>query len=200
MSAVTTRPQGRQTPERRNWTGEEFERLADLGFFGPEERLELIDGEIIEKRSQNNPHTTALILTEDRLRVIFREGFVVRPQVPLALGERDRPEPDLAVVAGKPRDFAASQPATAVLVVEISDSTLEFDQTQKQGVYARAGIAEYWIVSLRERLLEVYRDPVAIAGYPLGYGYRQVLRLTESDSVTPLSANGDPIAIADLLP
>jgi Uma2 family endonuclease len=200
MSTTTIAQTEIQAPERRNWTGEEFDRLAELGFFGPEERLELNDGEIVEKTTQNSTHATALRLTEKALNKIFASGYDIRSQMPLRLGSRDRPEPDVAVVLGDTRDYARSHPRSAILVVEISDSTLVFDQTKKQGLYARAGIPEYWIVNLRDRLLEVYRQPISIPGYPLGHGYQQVLRLTETDSVTPLSEAEESVPVADLFP
>lgn len=188
-------------PPRRGWTGEEFDRLAGTGFFGPEERLELVNGEIITKMTQNSPHATALTLAQEALRLIFPASrFVMRNQMPLALGKRDRPEPDIAVVAGSARDYAKAHPKTALLVVEISDSTLLFDQTEKLGVYARAGVPEYWIVNLPERVLEVYRQPEPMADGPFGYGYRQVQRLAESNIVSPLTAEDSVITVADLLP
>ena len=189
------------TPPRRAWTGAEFDWLAGSGLFGPEERLELVNGEIITKMTRNSPHATALTLAQDALRVIFpATNYVLRNQMPLALGKRDRPEPDIAVVRGQTRDFAKKHPDTAALVVEISDSTLPFDQTEKLGVYARAGLPEYWIVNLRERVLEVHRQPEPMADRPLGHGYRAVTRLTETDTVSPLSAAGALIPVADLMP
>lgn len=200
MSNTALMPPQMQTPERRNWTEEEFDRLADLGFFGPEERLELICGDLVKRNSFSPPEATALILSCQALLAVFGLGFDVRSQMPLAVDDYNRPDPDISVVKGVPRDYAKSHPTTAILVLEISDTTLLFDQTQKQGIYARAGIPEYWIVNLRDRLLEVYRQPVPIAGYPLGHGYQQVLRLTDNDTIAPLAIESATIAVADLLP
>ena len=187
-------------PVRRGWTRQEFERFIDLGVFGPEERLELIGGEIIQKMTQKEPHATSTTLVGDGLRVVFAAGRHVRVQLPLSLGEHDRPEPDIAVVVGAPRDYLASHPTAAVLVVEISDTTLGYDRMVKAGVYARAGIAEYWIVNLIDRLLEVHRQPAPMAEQPLGHGYRSIARLTEAEAVVPLGAPQSPVAVADLLP
>ncbi len=188
------------SPRRRAWTRAEFERLIDAGAFGPDERLELLDGEIITKMTRNEPHAVALRLTDRALNRVFGDGFDVRNQSPLALGEADRPEPDLAVVAGGPRDYLASHPTTALLAVEISDTTLAFDRTFKAGQYARAGIAELWVVNLRDRVLEVFRQPAPMADQPLGHHYRSVTRHTDDEAVAPLAVPNAPVRVADLLP
>lgn len=189
-----------KTPQRRRWTRREFERFIDLGVFGPEERLELVDGEIVTRMTQNEPHATATTLTGESLRLIFGAGRHIRVQMPLALGESDRPEPDLAVVTGGPRDYLAGHPTTALLVVEVSDTTLAYDRAVKAGQYARAGIAELWIVNLRDRVLEVHRHPAPMADQPLGHNYRSVTRHTEDEQVAPLAAPNTPVRVADLLP
>ena len=126
-------------PQRRLWTRAEFERIADAGVFGPEERLELIEGEIIVKVTQNSPHTTSMNLTAEALRPILT-GLYIRIQLPLNMGASSQPEPDFAFVEGSIRDYAQAHPTTAVLVVEISDSTLVYDRRTKAGLYARAGV------------------------------------------------------------
>ena len=130
---------------RRGWTRAEFEKLVGLGLFAPEEQLELIEGDIVLKRTQNPPHATALYLTQTALLSAFGTSHLMRVQLPLALGERNRPEPDVAVVQGSARDYATEHPTSAVLVVEISDATLAQDREIKCAVYARVGVAEYWI-------------------------------------------------------
>jgi Uma2 family endonuclease len=87
----------------------------------------------------------------------------VRIQLPLALSEYDEPFPDLAVVSGSPRDYLAQHPTSALLVVEVSEASLKTDREVKGSLYASAGIPEYWILNLRERVLEVYREPTADA-------------------------------------
>lgn len=198
VSAAPTAPL--LLPRRRPVTRLEFEHLARIGFFGPDEHVELIEGDIVEKMTQNSPHATAVRRAETVLGRVFSQGFDVRPQLPLALGPNSLPEPDIAVVPGSYDDYEAAHPTTAVLVVEVSDTTLAGDRTIKAGLYARAGIGEYWIVNLPERLLEVYREPVALPGQPLGHTYRQTLRLGDADTVTPLAAPGAFLAVTDLLP
>src|SRR5579875_1655245 len=119
MSTIAAPASPLPPPPRRLWTGEEFDRLGELGLFGPEERLELVNGEIITKMTQNSLHATALTLTQDALRVIFpAASYVLRNQMPLALSKRDRPEPDIAIVMGSIRDFVRNHPQAASLVVE----------------------------------------------------------------------------------
>jgi len=100
--------------------------------------------------------------------------FVIRIQLPLALSEYDELQPDIAVVAGSIRDYEKEHPATAVLVVEVSDTILRMDRTTKDSLYARAGITEYWILDLNGRLPEVYRDPKPMRDQAFGYGYERV--------------------------
>lgn len=180
------------------WTVEEYHQMADLGWFH-DKRVELIDGEIMEMPAPKNPHVVAMSLTEDALRSAFGPGFWVRTQSPLNIGPASEPQPDVAVVTGKPRDYT-DHPTTAVLVVEISDASLSYDRNHKGGLYARAGIAEYWIVNLVNRRLEVYRGPVADAAQPFGFGYSLRTTHDPGDAVAPLAATNARVAIVDLLP
>lgn len=167
--------------------------MAETGILRPNDRVELIDGEILTMAPQKSPHATAVRLAEDALRAAFGKGFEVRPQLPLALGEMSEPEPDLAVVPGAPRDYREGHPSTALLVVEVAESSLSFDYGVKKALYARAGIPEYWIVDLVARAVEVYRSPH-------GADYRDHRTLGGRDSIAPLAGAGARIAVADLLP
>jgi Uma2 family endonuclease len=170
MEGVTDCARARRTamsvaePALRRWTAEEYHRVAETGVFGPDERLELIEGEIFRMPAMNGPHATASTLTESALREVFAAGYVVRVQKPLAVSDESEPEPDVAVVRGSVRDYARLHPSTAVLVAEAANSSLRFDRTRKEPLYARAGIPEYWILNLIERVLEVCHDPDRAAG------------------------------------
>ncbi len=187
-------------PRRRRYTREEFERGAELGFFGPEERLELIGGEVFEKMSpQKGPHATAISLLEAALRNVFsRDRFVVRVQLPLALGEDHEPEPDMAVVSGSIRDFTLQHPTAALLVVEVADTTLRYDRTLKASMYASAGIACYWIVNLVDRVVEVHLEPAPMSGEPFGHHYRSITRHPAGSMLA--APDGGVVAVADILP
>ena len=106
--------------------------------------------------------------------------------------------PDIAVVAGGPRDFTATHPTTAGLVVEVSDTTLALDLAEKAELYATAGVSDYWVLDLTGRRLLVFRDPAPVAAG--GAAYRTHLTLGPTDTVSPLAASSAVIAVADLLP
>ena len=144
----------------RRWTRQEYERLAAEGFFHPEERLELVEGEIVRMTLQGSPHATAVCLCADELWAACGLRYHVRVQMPLALTDDSEPEPDVAVVVGSPRDYRDAHPTAAALVVEVSDATLPYDRERKVSLYARVGIAECWIVNVLDRCLEVYRRPM----------------------------------------
>jgi Uma2 family endonuclease len=172
--------------------------MADLGWF-LEKRVELIDGEIIEMPVAKGPHVISLHLTTKVLETAFGAGYFVRSQSALNLGPDSEPEPDLAVVVGQPRDYP-EHPTSALLVVEISDTTLSYDRNRKTSLYARSKLADYWIVNLVDRQLEVHRTPVADSSQPHGFRYASVTVLGPGDSVAPLAVPTARVAVADLLP
>lgn len=174
------------------WTRDEYDRLAAAGAFRPDARVQLIQGEIVEMTPQSAAHAAAVELAQSALQALGRE-YWVRVQLPLALGVESEPEPDLAVVAGPPRTRAGHHPTAAALVVEVADTTLDFDRTRKHEMYARARIPEYWIVNLVDRVLEVYRESQ-------GPTYRTVLRLAPGEAIAPLAAPAASLKIGDLLP
>jgi Uma2 family endonuclease len=201
MSAVAIKPPSPFKPRdvgirRRRWTRDEYYRAAEVGIFRPDERLELLDGEIIQKVSpQKPPHATSVLLGARALTTAFGPGHLVRQQLPLILTTTSEPEPDLLVVPGTPIDYLSShpKPADLRLLVEISDTTLRLDRTRKLSAYARAGIPDYWLLNLPERRLEVYRDPS-------GSRYRSVTIYREEEVVALLAAPDAAIRVADLLP
>jgi Uma2 family endonuclease len=186
-------------PRPKRWTCDEFHQLGDEGWF-EESRVMLIQGEILEMPVPNPPHTTAKSLTEEVLRAIFATGFLVRAENPLLLGRSTDPVPDLAVVRGSIRDYARSHPNTAVLVVEVSDSSLDYDTDDKASLYASAGIADYWVVDLVNRRLIVHRDPQADGAKRFDFGYANVTAFLPGQSVSPVAAAQATVAVADLMP
>jgi Uma2 family endonuclease len=181
----------------RLWTRDEYYKMAELGFFDGK-RVELIEGEIIEMSPMKSPHMTGISLASEILREIFANGFVTRIQGPLSFSGTTEPEPDIAIVKGKIRDFTDSHPKTAELIVEVSDATLRYDRTIKAELYAKNKIKEYWILNVKDRSLEVYRRP--IRDEKLGFVYTEIQILTEKDSVSSLSAPDAKIKVADILP
>ena len=191
---------GEATFRTRKWTRREYDRLAETEILGPEDRIELLGGEMIVKEPQYSPHATAIQLAKRALDRAFGPGWSVRPQLPIALDEESEPEPDICVVSGDPRDYRDAHPERPALIVEVSLSRLAFDREHKGGLYARAGIADYWIVNLPDRRVEVYREPVADGAAPFGWRYGRAVTLGPDDHVSPLTLPAVTIAVADLLP
>ena len=181
------------------FTRAEYRQLGETGVFRGK-RVELIDGIVWELHVMNPPHAVAVGLLDGQLRRIFREGYWVRTQLPLAVGQYDEPEPDFVVVAGSPRDYLSDHPGRPLLIAEVSDSTLREDREYQGSLYASASYQEYWIVNLVDRCLEVYRNPRPDPPKWFGWGYADVQILRSEESITPLAAPDKPIKVADLLP
>jgi Uma2 family endonuclease len=194
---ATTRKTGGVMPKR--WSKNEYYRLGELGFFQAQ-RVELIEGKLMVHSSQNSLHADTLDGALDELRAVFHTGYRVRCQLPIDLGPTSEPEPDVAVVAGTRRQFQKAHPKSAVLIVEISDTTLAFDRDRKGSLYARAGVADYCIVNVVDRQVEVYRDPQPDATAPYGYRYASRTDLRPPAMINPLTLPQAVIAVADLLP
>jgi Uma2 family endonuclease len=176
----------------------EYERLAELQFFGADERLELLDGLLVVREPQGSRHATAVRLAAAALRTAFGAGWIIEAQLPIALDEVSEPEPDVSVVRGRARDYRDAHPARPVLVVEVADASPEPRRTFKLALYARAGIADCWVVNLVDRVVEVYRDPICES--PHGWRYATVMIARPPDAVRPLAAPDARVAVADLLP
>ncbi|MFB6230996.1 MAG: Uma2 family endonuclease [Salinibacter sp.] len=178
-------------PTTHRWTRQEYHALADAGFLGEDDPVELIEGEIVQMSPQNTPHAVAVRLARRVLQRIFPgDEYLVDEQLPLALGPDSEPEPDVSVVEGNPRDFLEEHPASAVLVVEVADASLQFDRTRKRELYARYGLPEYWIVNLVDRHLEVHRAPTDDA-------YAETTVHSADDAA---SLRNHSVAVSDLLP
>lgn len=184
----------------RRWTRLEYERLIDAGIFRPGERLELLAGHLVVSEPQGSLHATAVGLVEDALRACFGPGWVVRVQMPIALDDDSEPEPDVAVVPGTRRDYELGHPSRPALLVEVAESSLDDDRGDKAGLYARAGVPEYWIVNLVDRVLEVHRERAASPDVPSAWSYRATTSLGPGTSVAPLAHPGVLIEVAALLP
>ncbi len=174
------------------WNVKQYEKMAKLDWFAGR-KVQLVGGKVYEMSPMNNPHWWGIARTMECLREVFGKGFLVVSQLPLTLGENAQPEPDVAVLAVDVKNHPADKPSSALLVVEVSDTTLRFDQTRKSLDYAQAEIPEYWIVNLKARQLEVRREPNT-------KGYSSTQTLKADDEVSPLSAPESKIKVADLLP
>ena len=165
----------------RKWTVKEYHKLGEMGFFHPEERVELISGNIIKMSAKGTAHTSALGRTDKLLQNLFANLAWVRIQDPIALDDNSEPEPDIAVVRIDPLDYATHHPTPSevYLIIEVADSSLAFDREIKAKAYARSGIADYWVLNVCDRQLHVFREPVED-------GYQSEVILGESAIVSPL--------------
>jgi len=184
-------------PRARRFSRAEYYRAAETSVFAPGERLELIGGKIIVMSPIGPPHATGVGKSEDALRAAFASVRChIRSQMPVHLAGDNEPEPDVVIARGGRGDYANAHPVAAdvLLLIEVSDATLSFDRSTKAMLYAQNDIAEYWLLNLRERTLEVRRNPEnGVYPPPVVYG--------ENDTVTPLHApQASPVRVADLLP
>jgi Uma2 family endonuclease len=184
-------------PRNRHFTRDEYYQMLDCGFFEGQ-RVELIEGEVIEMPPQKNPHALAVTRINYLLLTAFHaERFTVRVQMPMHLVDDTEPEPDLAVVEGSAWEQTA-HPRTAVLVVEVSETTLRHDRVRKPSIYAKAGVTEYWIVNLLSRQLEVYRRPQM--GGDAKWQYAESRVVAENESISPQVAPTAALPVAKMLP
>jgi len=184
----------------RRFTRVEYERLIDLGVFQPGEDIELIGGELMVAEPQGAPHYTAIRKTAKALEAAFGPGWEVRTEGPIGLDDESEPEPDVAVVPGAPDDYARAHPSRPALTVEVAESSLALDRQRKGSLYARAGLPDYWVLNLVDRVLEVYREPAPDSAAPFGWRYGRSEVFEASARVTPLAAPGSSIPVSQLLP
>jgi Uma2 family endonuclease len=190
---------------KHEWTAEEVYRAMAAGVFGGRPvdwlKMELIEGDLIEKMPQNRPHSAALSIAASALAPLFGARHYIAQQVPLHVDHKSEPEPDIMVVAGSPRDYRSHPTGRDTrLVLEISDTTLRQDRHTKSRLYARAGVDDYWILILKTRLLEVRRNPAPAPENDERWEYQTIQVFGEHDSVAPLHAPDGLLLVRDLLP
>ncbi len=184
----------------RLYTREEFHQAQDLGWFN-NEKVELIHGKVYTKRPMKPLHALGVCVCAETLTSVFSAGFFVRQQLPVVLATDGEPLPDILVVPGSWRDYVQHPTqADALLIVEISDTTLSLDRSEKAALYAEAGIPDYWLMNMQNRTMEVRREPAAIPDAPYGFGYRTLTVYSEQETVTPLSLPGVEVRVSALLP
>lgn len=188
-----------EQPIDRLWTREEYHRLIEQNFF-IDQRCELIQGRILYMSPQRPAHGSAVELADVYVRRAFPQGHRVRIQLPFTSADGSEPEPDIAVIEGAdPRAASVEHPRHAVLIIEVSETTLSHDR-RKARLYAASGVQEYWIVNLTNRTLEVHRDPLPNGGTPAGPAYASMRMLAVDQKVAPLLAPNAEVTVADLMP
>jgi len=187
-------------PRIRRWTRLEYERLIELGVFRVDERLELLDGQLVVREPQGSRHAGTIRRVIAALRGALGETWQVDSQLPIALDDDSEPEPDISVVAHDPGAYLDAHPSRAVLIVEIAESSYRIDREHKAGLYARAGIVDYWLIDVVHGVVEVHRDPAAAPDAVYGWRYRKVATLRPPAHVAPLVEPARTIPVAALLP
>lgn len=149
------------TTQPKLWTVQDYYRMSDLGILNPEERTELIDGEIFLMAAKNPPHSAITKTISDYLRDLIRGKADIRIQEPVHLSDRSEPELDIALVRIESRNYVERHPIPEeiFLIIEVADTTLNFERNRKAANYARAGIADYWIVDVNGGRIFVFRRP-----------------------------------------
>jgi Uma2 family endonuclease len=174
--------------------------MAEAGDFD-DKRVELLEGEILEMPPQSNRHAWLIDAASKALESNLGPDYWVRIQMPLDLSPISVPNPDLAVVPGsRPSWWDKDNPSTALLIVEISDSTIGIDRRRKGSIYASSGISDYWVLNLNHKKLEVYRDPKPDDDEELGFRFMKLLTLDYGQTVDVLGVPGVTINVSDLLP
>lgn len=178
----------------RRFTVDEYHRMAEAGILGEDDRVELLDGEIVQVSPIGARHAAAVTRLQRLLERLASDRAIVRVQQPVRLDSYSEPEPDVAVV--EPRDdfYAGAHPAPAeiLLIVEVADTSLRYDRRRKLPRYARAGIPEVWLVDLSTDRVARYREP-------RGDAYADQHTLGAEATLTPLGLPDIAIRVADLL-
>ncbi len=183
-----------EPPPYHRFTVEEYYRMGEVGILAPDARVELLDGRIYDMLPVGPFHSSV----ESRLQTFFfsvmKGLYIVRAQNPVHLDDGSEPMPDLALVRPRADHYRQKhpQPADVFLLVEVARTSLPFDRKAKLIAYARAGIAEYWIVNLKAKSVEVHRGPL-----PIGE-YSQTNRHKAGSTVAPEAFPDLQIAVADL--
>ena len=186
-------PEREPAPTRRLFTVDEYCAMADAGILSENERVELLDGEIIIMPPIGEPHEHGTDWLNRQLNYLLYDRALVRVQESIRLNDGSLPQPDIAVVRLRPDHYRERPtPADVLLLVEVSDTSLDFDREVKLARYAAAGIPEVWIVNVRARQVEAYADPVDGT-------YRSRRVVTADGSISPLAFPDVSLAVADFL-
>lgn len=182
------------TPAVHRFTRDEYHRMATTGLFA-DQRVELLDGEIIIMSPKLTSHSYAVTRLMYTLIPAFGAGAIVRVQDPVVLNDRSEPEPDLVVCQADPGQYKQAHPRAdqVLLIIEVADSSLSYDRTRKAKAYAQSSIPEYWIVNLQDRQIEVLTEPI-----PQSSCYRQQRLVLVGDRFT--LSDGSSLLVDDIIP
>ena len=177
------------------YTAEEYQEMGKAGILTPDDRVELIDGEIVLMPPMLSRHAAAVLRNDYIFKGLFpREQALVSVQLPIRLLNNGEPEPDIALLRPRPDLYSDSLPTNhdVMLAVEISDTTLRLDRNVKLPLYALHGIPELWLVNLHDDVVEVYRNPE-------GSAYREATPLIRGDIISPQAFPNVVLEVGDIL-
>lgn len=174
--------------------------MIKAGVFVEDENFELLEGFLVRKMTKKPAHWIVTELLRDALNALGVSGFFVHCQNPVTTSDSE-PEPDIALIRGQPRDYLGGNPdpMQAPLIAEVAESSLYQDRKWKKRIYARAGIAVYWIVNLIDRQIEIYTQPSGPAAQP-DYATCQIISADDELSVVIDGREVGRIAVKDILP
>ena len=173
----------------KRFTLDEYHRLTELGFFHEDDRVELIRGQIIQMAAKGTPHTTCCTKLIRELSRLLGERATLKCQDPIVLPSDSEPEPDFVIVKNRDDDYLSGHPTPEdiLLVIEIADSSLDYDQEIKLPLYAEAGIEYYWIFNLKDNQLETYSKPYQKQQKSFAYSKQQIFLPNQTVSVPTFS-------------
>lgn len=182
-------------PTARRFTVAEYYRMAEAGILGPEERVELIEGEVIKMCPIGPPHASCGTRADDCFRRLLGGRVIVRVQMPVRLSDLTEPEPDLVLAIRDDKEYSDHHPTPeeVLLVVEVAASSLQYDRKLKSRIYAEAGIIQYCLLNLNQRQLEDHRDPE-------GGAYRATRTYGEDESFSLAAFPDISVPVSELLP
>ncbi len=181
--------------EDRGFTAVSYFDLVRRGLLDEDDQVELLEGLVVSAPPQGPLHASVVMAVQEALREAVGHRASIRVQMPLVVGARSVPEPDVAVVSGKPVDYRDRHPESALLVVEVAESSLPQDRLTKSRIYAAAEIPEFWIVNLRDRCLEVFTKPDVA-----GRVYLDSRRAGLDETIVLAALADTTVAMASLLP
>ncbi|MBD2339566.1 Uma2 family endonuclease [Calothrix sp. FACHB-156] len=163
--------------QAKRFTLDEYHRLTELGFFHEDDHIELVNGEIIEMVSKGKAHETCLRKLWKELPKLVGDRATLQSQAPITLPPNSEPEPDFAIIKNRSDDYLSAHPAPSdvLLVIEVSDASLDYDQVVKIPLYAQSGITDYLIFNLFDNHLECYSKPYADSLGKYGYSSKRII-------------------------
>lgn len=180
MIVTATKPI--QMPQPVRFTVQDYHRLVELGFLGEDDHIELIRGELIQMAARGTAYETCITRLLRVLPGLVGDRATLRCQSPITLSFDGEPEPDFSIVQNRDDDYAAAHPTLeeTILVMEVADSSLEYDRTVKLSLYAEAGISDYWLFNIGDRYLETYSEPAEVVPGQFGYRNRRIVPREET--------------------